>query len=780
MLKVFPLFLISCLNLNAQSKDDVCHGNILSATEWLGDTDRYIFEPGNQSFRLDAPAEAGASWIYTRLDAIEDARWELHFSFGFNPSSSNYSQVWLAMDASSRDEVQNGLYLVIGSTADNISLWRVKDGKKEQLIAGMEKILDNSAPSADIRVTRYRGGVTILETDLGEGYREEGRAIIEGFESQCLGIASVYTATRSNLFWYEILNVCGEAFTDTLPPEPSPYMGRLHDIVITEVMADPSPAVGLPVNEYIELFNRGDEVVNLAGCIVEASSGSIALGKHLLFPGDYLLVIPPGKGSEWNFVDNVFEALSWSSLPDGGGLLVLRDSFGAMVCALQYNRDYGSEGFKKDGGWSLEIRDPDNVSGDQANWGFSVDLSGGTPGYANSIDGHFPDSKSPSLLSYYLESDSVLVLVFSEPIDSTFVRDMAITALQLVTAPPEVADIKLQGVFYNELRLTFAEAMPENRAFRLDFGELPKDLSGNLLHGQPYVLFGIPLHAEAGDVVINELLYEPPEGGSDFVELYNRSQKLIDLSLLYISRGDAAGVPEKLFKLGQYRRAFMPGAYLVITVDKLWLLDYYDIEDNAEVVEPEGMPNFANAGGTVLLTNNRAQPIDAFGYSDEFHMTLLRSTKGVSLERIDLFGESNNRYNWHSASAEHRYATPGKRNSQTKIPDEGEDEAVYTEPEIFTPDGDGVDDLLFIRYKYNKPGYLCTIRIYDRAGQLVRNLLNNVPVSVDGRCYWDGTKDNGALAPAGVYIVFIRSFHPEGGAAYEGKKAVVLGISPKK
>lgn len=127
------------------------------------------------------------------------------------------------MDAPSRDEAQNGLYLVIGSTADNISLWKVKDGKKELLIAGVEKILDNSAPSAAIRVTRFKGGETILETDLGEGYREEGRARVEGFESQYFGVASVYTATRSKLFGMRISVYVGRLL-------PTPFLLSLFHI----------------------------------------------------------------------------------------------------------------------------------------------------------------------------------------------------------------------------------------------------------------------------------------------------------------------------------------------------------------------------------------------------------------------------------------------------------------------------------------------------------------------------------------------------------------------
>jgi gliding motility-associated-like protein len=72
-------------------------------------------------------------------------------------------------------------------------------------------------------------------------------------------------------------------------------------------------------------------------------------------------------------------------------------------------------------------------------------------------------------------------------------------------------------------------------------------------------------------------------------------------------------------------------------------------------------------------------------------------------------------------------------------------------PDIFTPDGDGVNDFFFIKTRSGVKS-IREFKIFDRWGELLYSKSNvrlNVPV--DG---WDG-KYNGKVVNNGVYICYI-------------------------
>jgi len=41
-----------------------------------------------------------------------------------------------------------------------------------------------------------------------------------------------------------------------------------YDVIINELFADPSPQIGLKDKDFVELYNRSNKVINLAGFIV--------------------------------------------------------------------------------------------------------------------------------------------------------------------------------------------------------------------------------------------------------------------------------------------------------------------------------------------------------------------------------------------------------------------------------------------------------------------------------------------------------------------------------
>jgi hypothetical protein len=856
----FLVLLLQGSCLYAQFSDDFSDGDFTGDPEWMGASDWFTVDADRQALRLNAPAVAGEATLFTASQSMEEAVWQFSFRMGFNPSSANYAWVYLAAEGTDIAQLQRAFYLVLGSSADNVSLWQVKEGQHELLIEGLAGRFNSNTPEGDIRVTRHRGGQMMLETKVGEEWDEEGRTEdTEGFASGWFGLSCHYTSTRSTLFWFSDFLVEGAAYSDTVPSrvetfevvdartvrirfsreimaetfdgssfywqdggpavadfswsdaltvdiylaEDYPngqsmvaglqsvlgangapledaeftlyfYKTQRYDLVFSEVMAQPTSSMELPETPYVELYNRSEQPVNVGGFTLTVGSKKALLADYVLFPGDYLLLLPGGQADAWSQVENKLEVSGWPALPVAGSEVVLWDNFGDVVAAFHYHREMGQAGFKRDGGWSLEVRDMHHLSGDPSNWDYCTDQSGGTPGRENSISADLPDVVAPSIGSVYLSGDSCLELQFTEPLDAGFLAELDNSWFS--PAGLSVQSSRLSEPFRSGLEVCFTDKIPENIGFSMTFGDLPEDLAGNrLLMGSP-VRFARPVAAQPFEVVINELLFDPPEGGADFVELYNRSNKHLDLSGLYVSRSNDAGIPETLVPLSTEKRALFPGDYLVLTGDKDWLMKTYGVPEERAVLLVDGMPNYVNAGGTVILSDHKATVIDALSYNEAMHYQLLGTTKGVSLERIDAHAETKQVYNWHSASADEGYATPGRKNSQSVRPSvTGVDDFIFLEPEVFTPNQDGIDDLLLIRYAFEKSGYSCSVTIYNRAGQSVRYLVNNELAGTIGFYTWDGLNEQNARCATGIYVVLVRCFHPSG-EVKEVKKVAVLGL----
>jgi hypothetical protein len=58
---------------------------------------------------------------------------------------------------------------------------------------------------------------------------------------------------------------CSALYGQTVTTEPFSSAAFTHDLIITEVLADPSPQLGLPPVEYVEIYNRSSQPVNLDG-----------------------------------------------------------------------------------------------------------------------------------------------------------------------------------------------------------------------------------------------------------------------------------------------------------------------------------------------------------------------------------------------------------------------------------------------------------------------------------------------------------------------------------
>ncbi len=260
------------------------------------------------------------------------------------------------------------------------------------------------------------------------------------------------------------------------------------------------------------------------------------------------------------------------------------------------------------------------------------------------------------------------------------------------------------------------------------------------------------------DIVINEILFNPHPGGVDYVELYNRSDSAIVLSTLALAQW-RNGVLIRLYPLGEGQLA--PHDYLVLTTDGVDIQSRYTVPYPEKVKTLTTMPAYNDDSGTVMLTRTDTLVIDRFDYHESMHSALLRDPEGVALERRSTEAPTQEAANWYSAASTAGYGTPTARNSQSREWLYVEDDFLV-EPALFSPDGDGYEDLLNITYRLVDCSLSANLSVYDSRGRLVRHLLRGALLGCEGALVWDGLDDEGQRCRQGQYLIVIEAYNSHG------------------
>lgn len=268
-----------------------------------------------------------------------------------------------------------------------------------------------------------------------------------------------------------------------------------------------------------------------------------------------------------------------------------------------------------------------------------------------------------------------------------------------------------------------------------------------------------PHSIQPGDILINEILSNPKPEGVDFVEIYNYSDKTIDLQQLYIGSANSNGIVGSPRKVSERSIPMRPNEYKVLTTNPTLVQQHYPGSDARAFVEMPGLPNFNNeTGGVVLYGNNLT--IDSLYYTSQMQTPLLVNQKGISLERQHFSMPTNVPGNFRSAATAIGGATPGYQNSQSPV--EAEQYGFLLKSRTFSPDNDGFEDELEITYLLQQNGFMANIDIYNANGYLVKKLQRNQSLATQGRITWDGLSDAGQRLPIGIYIAVVETYHPEG------------------
>ncbi|MDQ6761425.1 MAG: lamin tail domain-containing protein, partial [Bacteroidota bacterium] len=139
------------------------------------------------------------------------------------------------------------------------------------------------------------------------------------------------------------------------------YTPQQYDVVIDELMADPTPQVGLPNNEWVELRNTSSFAINLQGWrLADATGQTGPIPNYLLQPDSFVIVCTGAAVPALTPFGNVISVTSFPSLDNDGDLISLFSSTGKTIHAVQYASAWYQNELKKDGGWTLEMVDTKN------------------------------------------------------------------------------------------------------------------------------------------------------------------------------------------------------------------------------------------------------------------------------------------------------------------------------------------------------------------------------------------------------------------------------------
>jgi len=427
-------------------------------------------------------------------------------------------------------------------------------------------------------------------------------------------------------------------------PKPNKY----GDILINEFMYLPEG----DEPEWIEFYNNTSEPINLKKWKIRDKSSQINVTNDTLIieANDYLVIAEDSLTNFYSTPIN-FYVKNIPSLNNSGDEIVLVDSLGTTIDSVNYSALWGN---KK--GISLERIMFDAASFDSTNWKNSLATEGATPGYYNSISPHNYDLwlKDFTINTAYAVQDETFeafCLVKNSGIrtsDNFELRIYYDFNKDSLATEDEIINSKLiTGLTSGDSTLeSFSITnLPLGKGILTAAVFFPPDefTDNNFIKEEINV---VKLNVFNKDVVINEIMYAPQSPEPEWIELYNRTEREIDLSRFIIADSkDSTQIDTSYVTIS-------PSGYAIIAKEKS-ITSIYNLSG---LIIYSDFPLLNNSTDEIVLMDSLGRVIDSVKYYSDW------GGSGKSLERIDADGSSTDSLNW-KESRDERNATPLMINS---------------------------------------------------------------------------------------------------------------------
>ena len=442
---------------------------------------------------------------------------------------------------------------------------------------------------------------------------------------------------------------------------------------------------------------------------------------------------------------------SFPALNNNGDGIFIYDMTGHIIDSLVYDSDTWPVSSEV----STEKQRPAFLSNTANHWTQTPDSIAMTPGYPNvtmwqNIDGNvlqnsifhsplYPSPNTPFQMEIGIRNSGVLPFVGKISILENSVELTSGNFSTIQSRDTSLVQIDIPGITSGIHPL-----------------EIQLDIDGDENSRNDWAHDTVKVSYPFGTVLLNEFLSEPNIDQTEFMEIY--FPQSLDLGDWTISDRSKVlkPIPDILVSQNQY---------LVLAQDSI-IYEY--VEMNKFVIPMnENWPTLNNSSDGIFIYDMTGQVIDSLVYSDNWPILAGRSTEKFRPDYI-----SNDSSRW-ALTVDANAMTPGKQNSifYESLAESG---WIDLAPNSFSPDGDGMDDVLNIRYQLPFEQAAITINIFDATGRKISTPYWNRASSQEGLLYWNGLRSNGKPARIGIYILKFEARNGSSGRIWEDIQTVVL------
>ena len=307
---------------SAQVIENFLDGDFTTDPEWSGDTDLFVVKANQLNSQSST---AGNYYLSTPSNLALNTQWNFYFNMKFGTSGVNYTDVYLVSDSANLTTPNNGYFVRIGGSADEVSLYKIVDGVETVLIDGPDGVINSSSNNPfDVRVTRdaennwtlfYDDGVTNNMDSIG--------AVVDHMitSSSFFGIVITQSGAASavNGHFFDNFNVSALGGSDVSPPTIDSivvvnsthlevYFNEVVDAVTSQNLTHyfVNKGVGYPTTAVRSIFDSTIVQLSFSTEFINGQHYNLTINKvadtlsnaitSLVEPFNYLLLIAPTIG----------------------------------------------------------------------------------------------------------------------------------------------------------------------------------------------------------------------------------------------------------------------------------------------------------------------------------------------------------------------------------------------------------------------------------------------------------------------------------------------------